>query len=207
MKFLTLLTDGEIRPAPGKKVIPAAEFSQLLDAQELLAKAVEDAAAYRKQMAEEAEKLRQKAIEDGFEEGLGRWAEQIAIMEKTLEAKQQEMTASVARVALILAKKIVGKELQADKSLVVDVIANALKPVAHHAVIQIYVNKADFEAVEAARPRLKQLFDRLKSLTVAARDDVQPGGCIIETEAGIINAQLDQLWKSLETAFQQLTKA
>src|SRR5271156_6554319 len=111
MTFVTLLTEGTIRPAGGKKVIPAAEFSQLLEAKQLLEKAAQDGELYRKQMAEEAETQRQRAIQDGFEEGMAKWADQIAIMEKTLENKQQEMTASVARVALILAKKIVGKAL------------------------------------------------------------------------------------------------
>jgi type III secretion protein L len=207
MKYLALLTEGSIRPAPGKKVVPAKEFTELLNAQELLEKAQEDVEKYKAQAAEEAEKQRQKAVQEGFEEGMGKWANQLAHLEKTLEDKLKQMDASVAQVALLAAKKIVGKQLEYDKTLVVDIIANALKPVTHHANILIYVNKADLEAVEAAKPRLRQLFDRLKTLTVAARDDVQPSGVIIETEAGIINAQLDQLWKSLEAAFQQLTGA
>jgi type III secretion protein L len=204
MNYLTLLLEGEIHPAPGQKVIPANEFSKLLSAQELVDKARADGEEYKKQVAEEAEKQKQQAVQEGFDSGLAKWAEQIAHLEKTLETKMHQMDDQVGQVALIAAKKVVGRALEIDKTLVADVVASALKPVVHHTTIQIFVNKADLDAVEAARPKLKGLFDRLKSLTVAPRDDVQPGGCIIETEAGIINAQLDQLWKSLETAFQSL---
>ena len=205
MKFLTMLLEGELHPAPGRKVIPAGEFSKLVEAQELLQTLRDQGEEYKKQVAEEAEKQRLQAVQEGFDAGMEKWAAQIAQLEKALKEKESQMEAQVAQIAMIAAKKIVGKALESDKSLVVDVIANALKPVVHHATIQIFVNKADLEAVEAERPRLKQQFDRLKSLTVVARDDVQPGGCIIETEAGIINAQLDQLWKSLEAAFQALS--
>ncbi|MBI3211529.1 MAG: HrpE/YscL family type III secretion apparatus protein, partial [Simkania negevensis] len=33
------------------------------------------------------------------------------------------------------------------------------------------------------------------------REDIAPGGCIIETEAGIINASLANQWQALEAAF------
>jgi type III secretion protein L len=205
MKYLALLMEGQIHPAPGQKVLPAEEFTRLISAQELLEKVHEQGEEYKKKVAQEAEERKKGAIQEGFDSGMAKWAEQIAHLEKQLEQKAQQMESQVGQVALIAAKKVVGRALELDKSLVVDVIANALKPVVHHAIIQIYVNKADLEAVEASKPRLKALFDRLKSLTVAPRDDVQPGGCIIETEAGIINAQLDQLWKSLEAAFQALS--
>jgi len=205
MKYLSLLMEGEVHPAPGKKVIPADQFATLMSAQELLQKIEDEAELYRKKVAAEMEEQRKQEMQRGFDAGMAKWSEQIAHLEKKLDEKLREMETSVGQVALVATRKIVGKALEVDKSLVVDIIANALRPVVHHTVIQIFVNKVDLEAVEAGKPRLKTLFDRLKSLTVAARDDVQPGGCIIETEAGIINAQLDQLWKSLEVAFQALS--
>ena len=35
---------------------------------------------------------------------------------------------------------------------------------------------------------------------------MEPGGCLIETEAGIINAQLENQWRSLEAAFKAYTE-
>ena len=43
-------------------------------------------------------------------------------------------------------------------------------------------------------------------LVVHIGSGIEPGGCIIETEAGIINAQLENQWRSLENAFESFMK-
>ena len=54
--------------------------------------------------------------------------------------------------------------------------------------------------------KIKKIFERLENLSIQERDDIEPGGCIIETEAGIINAQLENQWRSLEIAFDEFMK-
>ena len=63
------------------------------------------------------------------------------------------------------------------------------------------MNQIDLDRVEEQRPKLKALFEHLESLAITARGDVQPGGCIIETELGIINAQLENQLQALEAVF------
>jgi type III secretion protein L len=55
--------------------------------------------------------------------------------------------------------------------------------------------------LEQEKQEIKKIFEHLQSLSIQERDDVEPGGCIIETEAGIINAQLENQWRALESAF------
>lgn len=81
-----------------------------------------------------------------------------------------------------------------------------MKSVAQHKKVTIYVNKADLENMEAHRNQIKELFENLESLSIRPRDDVTTGGCVIETEAGIINAQLENQWVVLERAFTSLMK-
>jgi type III secretion protein L len=82
----------------------------------------------------------------------------------------------------------------------------ALKPVTQHRKVIIYVNKVDLEELEASKPKIKNLFEHLENLSIQERSDIEPGGCIIETEAGIINAQLENQWRSLEIAFESFMK-
>ena len=89
---------------------------------------------------------------------------------------------------------------------IVDIVMTSLKPVTQHRKITIYVNRADLEYVESAKPTLKKMFERLENLSIQERADIEPGGCIIETEAGIINAQLENQWRALETAFESFAK-
>jgi type III secretion protein L len=60
--------------------------------------------------------------------------------------------------------------------------------------------------LEAAKSQIKKVFEHLESLSIQERSDIEPGGCMIETEAGIINAQLENQWRSLEIAFESFMK-
>ena len=71
-----------------------------------------------------------------------------------------------------------------------------------HKRVTVYVNPKEYEKVDKQRPKLRELFEQLETFTIRPREDVKPGGCIIETEAGIINAQLDSQWDIIEQAFQ-----
>ena len=64
----------------------------------------------------------------------------------------------------------------------------------------------DLEPLEKERSKIKKIFEHLDSFSLQERADIEPGGCIIETEAGIINAQLENQWRALESAFESFMK-
>lgn len=201
MKFFTLIKKEEIHIAPDKKIIPAEEFSNLVSAVEIVDKTKEEEVAYRLEIAKECEQLKEEAEKAGFEEGLSRWNQSIEHLESEIHKVRKEMENTLVPVAVTAVKKIIGKELEIKPNTIVDIVATALKTVTQHKRVSIYVNKNDLEYIEAERTRIKKLFEHIESLSIAAREDVQEGGCIIETEAGIINAQLESQLAALESAF------
>jgi type III secretion protein L len=201
MNLFTLIEENEVHPAPGTKIVPAEDFSKLVEAASIVAKTKEEEIAYRKKVAEECEILKEAAEKAGFEEGMSRWNEQIALLEKEIAKVRSEMENAIVPLALTAVKKLIGRELETKPESISDIVATALKTVSHHRKIFIYMNQQDLDYVEEAKPRLKTLFEHLDTLSISAREDVQPGGCIIETEAGIINAQLDNQLNALEAAF------
>jgi type III secretion protein L len=60
--------------------------------------------------------------------------------------------------------------------------------------------------IENSKSKIKKIFEHLESLSIQERSDIEPGGCMIETEAGIINAQLENQWRALEAAFESFMK-
>ena len=68
----------------------------------------------------------------------------------------------------------------------------------------LYVNKDDFEVLDKNKAKIKELFESLDSLSLREREDVERGGLVVETEAGIINAQIKDRWRNLEAAFDSL---
>ena len=83
-------------------------------------------------------------------------------------------------------------------------VKSTLKSVAQHKKIVIYVSKQDFDALDKNKNEIKTLFEQLESLSIRERDDIEPGGFTIESEYGIINAQIKDRWRTLEAAFEAL---
>lgn len=207
MKFFDLIYDDQLHLAPQQKVIPAEEFSLLLEGKELIAKIQEEGIRYKKECEEECEKLKQQKLEEGFNEGLDKWAQQLALCENQLKKTKEEVEKLIIPVALKAAKKIVGKEMEIHPETIVDIVKQSLKAVSQHKKFVIYVNKQDYAILDENRAKLKEVLESVDSLSISVRDDILPGDATIETESGIISVRQEQLWKSLETAFQSLMKS
>lgn len=206
MKFFSYIFEGEIHISENQKIIPAGEFSSLMDSSEVLEKAKKEAEKYRLQVQEECEILKEEARQQGFQEGLEKFNEQLMSFEKELRRIRHETQKMVLPLALKAAKKIVNKELEMHPETIVDVVLQALAPAKQNHRITIYVNKQDKEALEQNKNRIKDILEQLQSLAIQERQDVNPGGCIIETESGIINASIENQWKALEMAFNRYMK-
>ncbi len=205
MKFFSLIYQGEIHPAADDKVISSEEFSTLVSAEEVLTKAKEDAEIYKKEVEKECQALREKAKEEGFAEGLAQFNEHLLAFEKNLRHLRLEMQKQILPLALKAAKKIVNKELETAPETIVEIVIAALAPISQAARFTIYVNKADKDALEANKSKLKEILEHLQTLSIQERADISPGGCIIETESGIINATIENQWRALEAAFEKYT--
>ncbi|WP_038500899.1 HrpE/YscL family type III secretion apparatus protein [Chlamydia avium] len=200
MKFFSLIFKND-EIAPNQKILSPEAFSALLDAQELLVKTKEDSEAYMNATKQECEKLRQEAEKRGFKEGSDAWNTQLAYLEKEMHELRDEIKSSLVPLAIASVKKILGKELETHPDTIVSIIIKALKELTQHKKILIHVNPKDLSIVEQSRPELKKIVEYADTLIIAPQADVSPGGCIIETEAGIINAQLDVQLAALEKAF------
>ncbi len=200
--LFTLISGDQLKSAPGQKVIDGNSISTLVEAKEIREKIEQEADNYREDVAKECEKIREKAYKDGFLEGQENWVNHVKELEDEIAKVRTDMEALVIPLALKAAKKIVGREIELNEKTVVDIIANNLKAVAAHKRITIYVNKQDFDLVEGEKQELKKIFEALETLSIQERHDIEPQGCLIETEAGIINAQIDNQWRILEKAFE-----
>ena len=206
-KIFSLIHGDKVHLGPNTKIIPAESFSTVLEATELLEQVRQDATRYKIEVAQEIEALKEQAELQGFEAGFAKWMEQIAKLENEIIQSSQHLEKLVIPIALKTAKKIVGKEIELSESAIVDIISENLKAVSQHKKITIYVNKKDLDIVESNRPRLKTIFESLEVLSLRERADVTPGGCVIETEGGIINAKLENRWRIMESAFETLLKS
>ena len=206
MKFFSILDKDELHENAGIKVIPKDEFSTLIEADKFLEKTKKNVKKFKKELREEAKIIKEKAYDEGFQEGLIKLNEIILKLNDVLESIKKDINKKILPVALSAAKKILGEEIKLHPDRIVDIVIQALKPVIQHHKIIIYVNKADFDVLEKEKSKIKKVLEQVKTFSIQERTDVETGGCIIETEAGIINAQLENQLRALEKAFANFMK-
>ena len=204
-KFFNLIDGRPVDIAPGKKVLSADALTTLLDSTELLENVKKDAEEYKKKIIGECESIKEQAEREGFQAGYDQWADQLAQLEKEIQNVREELQKVVMPVALKAAKKIVASELELRPDAIKQIVAETLRSVAQHKRIVLYVSREDFERIESEKNEIKKIFDELESLSLREREDIEPGGCVIETEIGIVNARLQDRWKTLEVAVDALS--
>lgn len=206
MKFFSLIHGGDIAPAADSKILPAKSFEKLLTAVQLVTQAKKDVERLHQEIEKEAQEAKVQAEKEGFQAGMQAWSEQLKSFETGLEQYKKKVEDLVLPIALKAAKKIVNRELEMHPEAIVDIVRGVLKSVASHKQVTIYVNKKDLEFLESSKKSLKEQLEKVESLSIQERADIAPGGCMIETEGGIINAQIENQWQTLERAFTAATK-
>ena len=103
------------------------------------------------------------------------------------------------RLAVKLAEKIIGREIERRDETLAEIVAAALRHARQQETLTVRVNPADLAAVEAHRDRLNPS-SRTRFLDIMADPRVRRGGCLIESEAGTVDAQLDTQLRVLEQA-------
>jgi type III secretion protein L len=201
MTLFSYFSKATVSVDQGKKIIASKDLTQVLSAAEILEKAKEDVAQYRDAVEKECVELRNKAHDEGFQKGLEEFNVHLLALEEEGKKLHLEMQKIVIPIALKAAKKIVGKEIELNPDIIVDIVVQAMAPARESRKVKITVNKADLDILEKNRPKLKELFSQLQILTIQESADMTPGGCTIETEAGMINATAENQWRALENAF------
>ncbi len=206
MKYFSLFSKEEIHTKAGQKVIPAKEFEALTSADALLEKVQDDAKSYREKIVTECELLKEEAARSGFQHGLEKLNSNILELDNLIKNLSKEINKQILPLAIKAARKILGEELKLHPDRIVDIVMQALKPIAQHHKIIIYANKSDIDILESKKSKIRKILEQVDSFSIRERDDIEPGGCMIETEAGIINAQLENQWRALESVFESYMK-
>lgn len=203
MKFFSLIFRGEVHPSADKKVIPAESYSEMLDASEVLEKAKQDAQAFLEKTKNDCTQLREHAKTLGFAEGLEQFNIHVLHMDRELKKIRHELHRLVLPIALKAAKKIVGKELELFPETIVDIVLQALAPITQSHKVIIFLNKQDKDIIESHKSKFQEMFTQIDLFSIQEKAGIAPGGCIIQTESGMINATIENQWAALERAFEK----
>lgn len=176
---------------------PRAIDGAVVDAKEEAARIVASARAEADAVCEEA---RRAGFAAGREEGLASVTELAARLRAEASRREEEAAPELRRLAVRIAEKILGRELQLAPDAVVDVVRAAIVAARARRELVVRVHPDDLAAVAAAAPRLAAELARRGDVAVRGDAAVPRGGCLVDTEVGTIDARLDVQLAAIERA-------
>ena len=146
--------------------------------------------------------VREQAFEEGFAAGVAQAQSQLdgpasalAAAADQLQALRTDAAASVEAdavdLALRIAEQVVGAAIAADPELVVEAVRGALRRLVERDRVLILVNPDDLELVRDHVGRLVSELGGIEHCEVQAERRVRPGGAIVRTSEGEVDATLE----------------
>jgi len=182
--------------------VPAADAAAVARAEEVVAAAEAEAA----RTAEEARAAAEEERRRGYEEGLAEGREQILMQKLDLVEESvrymESIEVAVSEIVMKALRKCVAEI--GDRELVLQIVRKSMQAaVRNQRQITIRVNP---EMVATVKGRLAEILADFPSVSFAevAEDPHQPAtGCIVETEAGVVEASVDGQLAAIEKSIRK----
>lgn len=177
-------------------------------AKEILETAVNDANS-------EVNDIKANAWEEGFnrgkQEAMQRMEEDVdavlisankVLTESSIKAREifQDNKSEIIKLSFEIAKKIIKKEVN-NKEVLFENLVEAMKKAQSNKELKIFVNWEQLSFGKEIKDILKNNFQGIETIDIIEDRTVEPGGCIIETKLGKIDAtiknQLDIVFNAL----------
>lgn len=144
----------------------------------------------------------------GYDEGLGHFKSMLESLgdvidniKKQEEVAYQESLEHIKTFIKAYTEKIIGALSVSSTEAVFHNIKTALEEVHRANHLKIVVSSHDFEAINAVKDRFDVLFSPVKKVELLEDKKMSPGGCLLETELGNVDATIDSqmalLWMEL----------
>ena len=187
-----------ITPAPGTRILRAAEYARLLEAQSLLDDARAEAEAIRKRAEEAYEERKKQGYEDGVLDGQMQQAEKM--LEPGMQAVEylEGLERQIVEVVTTAVRKIVG-ELD-DKERIVRVVRTALEQVRGRQRVVVRVCPEEEPQVREALAPMLARSSAANGIELVADQRMKAGDCMLESEMGVVDAGLEVQLKAIEHA-------
>ena len=148
-------------------------------------------------------------FEDGFKNGKDAAKEEFSPFLKTtqklieeLSEFRKEMYEKVERemveLVINLTKKVIHFEFSKREDAVQDMIRLAVQSVLDRESMIIKIHPTDKEYAENFRPELLHMFSEIKNITFVANSGIARGGCVIETNFGVIDGRIEKLEEQID---------
>ncbi len=191
------------RPEPdsgagSSRVLKKDVYEAGLDARRILESAQREAQAIVEQAEQRRDSIIQAAHEEGYAKGLAEWADAMLAAQTAQEQLDVKYEPEMVRFAVKIAEKIIGEELRAHPDTIVSIARECLRGVRHEHNLVLRINPAESEEIQRNLESLVEVTGGGRRIQVVPDSAVAPGGCIVDSTVGLIDARLETQLKCLE---------
>lgn len=187
----------------------APDFSYLKD------EAQKQAQQILSQAKAQAENLKNSAHEEGYEQGKSEALNQLRnhiqdalklIDQANVERKKivEQSSKDILELSIQMAAQITHSEISTRPEVLMNILQEAANKISDRDQVTLKVSQADFEFLKSKREQVEDLIDGVKKLNIVADKKVGPGGVIIETQMGYVDARLETKMSVIQEAFAQI---
>lgn len=186
----------------------------LTEAEATARKIIEETQQQAIQVQDEAQRHgHTTGYEEGRQQGYQSTEELLAVAAQIVERAKEESTEIMDRcerdileLAIAVATRVIHTEVTINQDVVLAVVKDAIRKAKDQEKIVIRINPVDFETVAAEKQNLQVLIGREMGVDVRGDISVDPGGCVVETDFGAIDARIDTQLDTIKKALLGMVK-
>jgi flagellar assembly protein FliH len=167
-----------------------------------------------KEQAQDVKKVQEEAYARGLREGrkeaqdeLGQTVSALAEAAERLEGLRSDLfnrsRDDLVRLVMLIAEQVIHDELKNREDAILNCVTKALDEAMPTQEHHVRVNPGDLDKVNENKPLFLSRINGLKHITVEGDESVSPGGCVVESDVGEVDAtvetKLREIWQCMRS--------
>lgn len=152
----------------------------------------------------------------GYEEGIkkaeedcqGKLEEARNIVDLAHEERNLIITNSerdIIELAMAVCRKIIGQEIHTNSDFIVEIAKRAILKATDRDDLTLRLNPGDLDTALNARDELTQSAKGIKQLKIVSDPAIEPGGCVVDTPNGTVDARLERQLNEMEQSLMEVS--
>lgn len=188
------------------------EIEKLSEEQKIENKVLERVAAIQEESYEKAYQL---GLEEGLKKAFTEKTNEINFQLTELETMMSQIhvlkeelvrqnESHIVQLAYNIASRIAFDHIEEKPEVVVSVVKNAIEMAQAEEEVNVLVSEQQIDFLEKMKSQMGREFEFLKKVKFQPSDQVSSGGCVIETNYGVVDARIEErvqkLWSEMKQA-------
>lgn len=152
-----------------------------------------------------------QGVEDGIQKGYNEIAGEIAFAKEVVESSKKDYRQHIEssetvilNLAVKVAEKIIGHQLENDEVSFLSIVKRAIKEVRDYREVQLHIHPVQYLSILSHKEELMAIFPKDTELYIFPDDELEENSCIIESEKGRMDASVDSQLQEIKVKLTEL---